>query len=179
MKEGKAEKMRSDTLKRTFVKGMGAVAGVALLGGLATACDTYTPSASNVATVEGNAPWMTTPSANSSSGPATVVNLTIENINTPEGSEPTYIGPNGKGAADLFSVPAGKEIQVVVDNKSAMPHTFTVAQLGLNIAIAPEATAKFTFTAKAAGTYSWYCSIPCGSWVMSHAGYMKGDFKVT
>ncbi len=170
--------MRSETVKRTFVRSVGAVAGVVLMGGLATACDTYVPSASNVATVQGNAPWMATPSANSSSGPAQVVNLTIEDINTPQGSQPAYVGPNGKGAPDLFTAAVGKEVQVVVVNKDAMPHTFTVAQLGLNITIAPEATTKFTFVAKTAGVYSWYCSIPCGSWVMSNAGYMKGDFQI-
>lgn len=108
-----------------------------------------------------------------------MIDVKISDITTPEGSEPAYIGPNGKGAADLFTVKAGTAVQVVVKNADAMPHTFTVPQLGLNVTIAPMATVKFSFSAKTAGTYSWYCAVPCGSWVMSHAGYMKGDFKVT
>ena len=156
----------------------GTVAGLALIGGLAAACGTTASSASQVATIDGNAPWMTTPSANSSSGPSQVVNVTIEDVTTPDGSEPAFVGPNGKGAADLFSATAGKEVQVVVINKDAMPHTFTVTQLGLNVTIAPAATTKFTFVAKTGGTYTWYCAIPCGSWVMSNVGYMKGNFKV-
>ncbi len=169
---------KSSSTRSLLMRTAGAAAGLVFAGGIAAACGGAAPSAMQVATVDGNAPWMTTPSANSSSSPAQVVNLTIEDITTPEGSEPAYIGPNGKGAADLFSASAGKEVQVVVTNKDAMPHTFTVSQLGLNVTIAPEGTAKFTFVAKTAGTYTWYCAIPCGSWVMSNVGYMKGDFKI-
>lgn len=154
------------------------IAGLALLGGITAACGGATPSANQITPMNGNAPWMTTPSASSGSGAAQVINVTIQDITTPEGSEPAYVGPNGKGVADLFSATAGKEVQVVVVNKDAMPHSFTVSQLGLNFTIASASTTKVTFIAKTAGTYSWYCSIPCGSWVMSHVGYMKGDFKV-
>ncbi len=154
------------------------IAGLALVGGIAAACGGTTSSANQMATMNGNAPWMTIPSANQGSAPGQVLNVTIEDITTPQGSQPAFVGPNGKGAADLFSATAGKEVQVVVQNKDAMPHTFTVTQLGLNVTIAPEGTAKFSFTAKTAGTYAWYCAIPCGSWVMSNPGYMKGDFKV-
>lgn len=168
----------SKTRKSGWAKRAGIIAGLALIGGFAAACGGTASSVSQVATVEGNAPWMTTPSANSGSGPGEVVNLTIQDISTPEGSEPTYIGPNGQGAADLFTAAVGKEVQVVVTNKDAMPHTFTAPDLGLNVTISPESTTKFTFVAKTAGTFSWYCSIPCGSWVMSNAGYMKGDFKI-
>ncbi len=164
--------------KRLFTRQAATIAGLAVIGGIAAACGGASTAASQVATVDGNAPWMTTPSANGASGSAQVINLTIQDVTTPQGPQPAFVGPNGKGAADLFSVSAGKQVQVVVANKDAMPHTFTVADLGLNITIAPEATTKFSFTAKAAGTYSWYCAIPCGSWVMSNPGYMKGDFKV-
>ena len=168
----------SKSTKSRWARAAGTIAGLALIGGIAAGCGSASSSAGQVATVDGNAPWMTTPSANSGSGPGEVVNLTIQDISTPEGSEPAYIGPNGQGAADLFSAAVGKEVQVVVVNKDAMPHTFTAPDLGLNVTISPESTTKFTFVAKTAGTFSWYCSIPCGSWVMSNAGYMKGDFKV-
>ncbi len=168
----------SKTKRCRWAKGVETIAGLALIGGFAAACGSTASSAGQVATVDGNAPWMTTAPANSGSGSGEVVNLTIQDISTPEGSEPAYIGPNGQGAADLFSAAVGKEVQVVVVNKDAMPHTFTAPDLGLNVTISPESTTKFTFVAKTAGTFSWYCSIPCGSWVMSHAGYMKGDFKV-
>jgi len=37
-----------------------------------------------------------------------------------------------------------------------------------------------TFTAPAkAGSYIWYCKMPCDPWAMSHLGYMIGRVKVT
>jgi FtsP/CotA-like multicopper oxidase with cupredoxin domain len=37
-----------------------------------------------------------------------------------------------------------------------------------------------TFTAPAkAGSYVWYCKMPCDAWAMSHVGYMVGRVKVT
>lgn len=37
-----------------------------------------------------------------------------------------------------------------------------------------------TFTAPAkAGSYIWYCKMPCDPWAMSHVGYMVGRVKVT
>lgn len=156
----------------------GATVILALIGVIAAGCGGTSQSANKVPTIAGNAPWMTVISANSGSGQGKVVNVSIGDQSTPEGSEPAYVGSSGKGTADLFTVKVGQEVQVVVENKDAMPHTFTVAQLGLNVTVAPEATTKLSFVAKTAGTYSWYCAIPCGSWVMSHAGYMKGYFKV-
>ncbi len=110
---------------------------------------------------------------------AQTVDLTIKDVKTPEGSEPAYVGPSGVGAASLFTAAAGKPVQVVVDNKDSMPHTFTVPSLGLNETIAPDATTTFTVTPGSAGSVTWYCSVPCGSWVMSHAGYMRGSFTVS
>jgi len=37
-----------------------------------------------------------------------------------------------------------------------------------------------TFTAPAkAGSYIWYCKMPCDPWAMAHVGYMVGRVKVT
>ena len=155
--------------------------------------------------MQGNAPWMVagqSPSGSGSgsgsssgtsggsgssagsggsggSGSAQTIDLTIKDVKTPEGSEPAYVGPGGVGAASLFTAAAGKPVQVVVDNKDSMPHTFTVPSVGLNETIAPDATTKFTVTPGSAGSVTWYCSVPCGSWVMSHAGYMRGSFTVS
>jgi hypothetical protein len=35
----------------------------------------------------------------------------------------------------------------------------------------------FTAPAKA-GSYIWYCKVPCDPWAMAHAGYMIGRVKV-
>lgn len=154
------------------------VVGLILVAGLAVACGNAAPSASPIPTMKGNAPWMTTPSTTSGSGHIQAVKLAIEDVATPEGSEPAFVGPNGKGAVDLFSVKSGQEVRVTIKNKDSMPHTFTVAQLSLNIAVGPNSTKDFSFLVGKAGTYSWRCAVPCGSWVMSHSGYMMGDFKV-
>lgn len=113
-----------------------------------------------------------------SAAPAHVVNISIKDVSTPDGPEPAYVGPNGVGAADLFTVTAGETVKVVVSNEDSMPHTFTAPGLGLNVSINPSATTTFTFTPKAAGSYQFACEVPCGPFVMSHAGYMEGSVKV-
>ena len=117
-------------------------------------------------------------SSGSGSSSSQVIDLTIKDVKTPEGSEPAYVGPSGTGAAVLFHSPAGKTVTVTVKNTDSMPHTFTVPNLNLNEDIGPNATVRFSFSAPA-GTYSWYCQVPCGNWVMSHVGYMKGSFTIT
>ncbi len=134
------------------------------------------------ATVAGGRPWWSrpaTPASGRSSAPAVVVHVSIEDVKTPEGSEPAYVGPDGKvGASNLFSVKARTEVEVVVDNESMQPHSFTSPALGLNVAIGPETKVPFRFDAPGPGSYEWYCDVPCGPWVMSHVGYMKGNVTV-
>ncbi len=141
-----------------------------------SACSS-TPQYSTVATVTGNAPWTTQPPK--PGAPNVVIKLDIKDVSTPEGQEPAYVGAGGVGAASLFSIKAGEKVEVDVNNQDSMPHTFTVDSLNLHATINPMATSSFTFVAKTAGTYSWYCEVPCGSWVMSNLGYMKGTFEVT
>lgn len=133
------------------------------------------------ATIGGH-PWFsgsTSATSKGSSTGATVVHVTIESVKTPQGSEPAYVGPSGTvGAPSLFSVKAHAQVEVVVDNHDTGPHTFTAPSLGLNVTIGPDATVTFSFDAPGAGTYTWYCEVPCGSWVMSHVGYMKGKVTV-
>ena len=41
---------------------------------------------------------------------------------------------------------------------------------------------KTTFTFHApqkAGSYEWFCAMPCDPWAMSHDGFMKGRVTVT
>ncbi|MDA8261374.1 MAG: cupredoxin domain-containing protein [Actinomycetota bacterium] len=172
-----------DRRKVVHYRGLVALATVVGLGAGLAACGGNAPQAAPTPegqVITGNAPWMSGSQASGSATAATeVVNITIKDVTTPEGSEPAYIGSGGVGAASLFSMKAGTSVQVVVDNKDAMPHTFTVPSLGFNQTIAPQAVTKFTLTAKTAGTIPWYCAIPCGGWVMSHPGYMKGSFTVT
>ncbi len=124
----------------------------------------------------GNAPWSTTTVA--ATGPSSTVKITIKNINTPEGSEPAFVGPNGVGSSNLFTVKAGSSVTVIINNQDSGPHTFTIGNLNINESISPLSVTKFKLVISAPGTYSWYCEVPCGGWVMDHTGYMKGSFQV-
>jgi plastocyanin len=87
-----------------------------------------------------------------------------------------------------FSVKAGATVKVTVYNYDDMPHSFTAAGLGVNQTIPAgggsmkEAPGKVTFTFTApmkAGSYEWYCALPCDPWAMAHEGFMKGKVTVT
>lgn len=99
------------------------------------------------------------------------------------------LGPDGNWhdaflPAD-FSVSAGATVRVTVYNYDDMPHSFTADQLGTDVTIPGGSEDKpsvttFTFRApQKAGSYLWYCAMPCDPWAMSHDGYMRGRVKVT
>jgi plastocyanin len=93
-----------------------------------------------------------------------------------------------------FAVPLGARVTVTVYNYDEGPHTITAPKLGLNVTI-PGATNEakgvpsrktFTFTAKTAGKFVWYCALPCdagqGYWDMKNPrtkiGFMAGYITV-
>jgi uncharacterized cupredoxin-like copper-binding protein len=84
-----------------------------------------------------------------------------------------------------FSVKAGSTVHVVVENYDDAEHSFTAPGLGANATIAGGSEAKaavttFTFRAPAkAGSYEWFCAIPCDPWAMNHDGFMRGFVSVT
>jgi plastocyanin len=84
-----------------------------------------------------------------------------------------------------FSVKAGATVRVTVYNYDDMPHSFTAAELGTNQTIpggSEEKPSETTFTFQApqkAGSYDWYCALPCDPWAMTHNGFMKGRVTVT
>lgn len=55
----------------------------------------------------------------------------------------------------------------------AISHTFTIAELGLNIPIPPDTVATFTYTFTKPGVYRYFCATPCGDG-MGAGGYMYG-----
>ncbi len=65
-----------------------------------------------------------------------------------------------------------------------MPHAFTDPGLGTNVEIAAggeNQPSKTTFTIHApqkAGSYEWFCALPCDPWSRSHKGFTRGDVKV-
>ena len=84
-----------------------------------------------------------------------------------------------------FSVKAGATVKVTVSNYDDMPHTFTSPGLGTNTEIAAgdeNKPSKTTFTIHApqkAGSYEWYCALPCDPFSMTHFGFMKGHVTGT
>jgi plastocyanin len=94
-----------------------------------------------------------------------------------------YTTDDGKGhdtyIPSQFTVKAGSTIKVTVSNYDEGPHTFTSPELGVNATIAPATNADkkipskttFTFTAKKAGKFRWYCALPCDAkaagWAMT------------
>jgi plastocyanin len=84
-----------------------------------------------------------------------------------------------------FSVKAGATVKVTVYNYDDMPHTFTAPGLGVNAEIAAGSEgkpSKTTFTIDApqeAGSFEWFCALPCDPWSMTHFGFMKGHVTVT
>jgi plastocyanin len=84
-----------------------------------------------------------------------------------------------------FSVKAGATVSVTVYNYDDMPHSFTADAMGVNQTIpggSEEKPSETTFTFQApqkAGSYDWYCALPCDPWAMAHDGFMKGRVTVT
>lgn len=112
-------------------------------------------------------------------GASSTIKLVVENVKTPDGQEPAFVGPNGPGAKVLFQLHVGTATTVSIVNKSGQPHTFSSSALGLDVTVPPGGgTAHFTVDPKQAGTATWDCSVPCGAWVMAQAGYMTGQVQV-
>lgn len=104
------------------------------------------------------------------------------------GSDDGEMGPDGKRhdtfrALDPTSVKVGDTVTIEVSNYDDMPHGMSFPDLGINKMIAagkdgqPTVT-RFTFTATRAGTFRWFCPIPCDGdnnmWAMTPDGAGKG-----
>jgi len=57
-------------------------------------------------------------------------------------------------------------------------HSFTIDQLNLNVPIPPDTVVVFNYTFTHAGTYRFWCAVPCGPG-MGLIGYMDGYIVVT
>jgi len=112
------------------------------------------------------------------------------------------LGPDGKGhdtyVPSHLTVKAGTPVTITVQNYDEGPHSFTITSLGINETITPHTSATqpsattFTVTFPKAGTYRWYCVIPCdakhGYWAMTtdrsghgpdQDGFMAGYVSAT
>ncbi|HEX8753325.1 MAG TPA: cupredoxin domain-containing protein [Solirubrobacterales bacterium] len=137
------------------------------------------------ARAQAKAPAASATSARSSTG-AGVQNLTV-NIKSDEEHGKRGSDGNWHDAflpAD-YSVKAGATVKMTFYNYDDMPHTFTSSELGTNVTIPagskdkPGVTTVTFHAPQKAGTYQWYCSMPCDPWAMGQDGYMRGFVKVT
>lgn len=101
----------------------------------------------------------------------------------------TVVGPDG-AKHDVFAamgsttVKVGVPVTITITNKDDVQHSLTSPGLGLNIVI-PAATDKgdgtvtYTFTPNKAGSFRWFCAIPCDTdnagWDMTSDGTGSGQ----
>lgn len=84
------------------------------------------------------------------------IELTILPVTPPRGIvDDDVLEPN-------FAVQPGVPVTLHITNYTTTVHTFTVPELGVNVAIEPGATGKplttaFTFTPNKRGVFAWHC----------------------
>ena len=56
----------------------------------------------------------------------------------------------------------GEKVKLVVTSTD-VTHGFSIAEFGVNVKLFPGRPSIIDFTADKSGTYTFYCSVPCGS----------------
>ena len=96
------------------------------------------------------------------------------------GSDDGDVGPDGKKhdtfkTSDPTAVQLGQRVTLKFTNTDEMPHSYTLLDLGINVNVpgakdGKDGSATYSFTANKAGSFRWFCAIPCdednGGWAM-------------
>jgi len=174
---------------------IGLLAATGRLGGGSSPASTTASNGSATMNGMSGSSMDATTSGTTSNGPRADVVLNYKVVGADQG----MVGPDGKkhdtfSATNLTTIQVGKPVTISIQNMDEMPHSMTAPELGLNIMI-PAAkdgkpgTVDFTFTPTKAGTFRWYCAIPCDGdthgWAMTPSakgfgqeGFMAGTINV-
>ncbi|MDP4083669.1 MAG: cupredoxin domain-containing protein [Bacillota bacterium] len=98
------------------------------------------------------------------------------------------MGPDKK-MHDVFlggdiKITKGQPVTLHFLNYDDATHTYTSADLGLNVKIngttkkGTAAETTYTFTPTKTGTFNWLCADKCDDWSMAQKGYMQGTITV-
>jgi uncharacterized cupredoxin-like copper-binding protein len=127
-------------------------------------------------------------SSTASAQSASTQTYTLEVLNGKLAGTNGITAPDGKGH-DTFvpshmTVKAGVPVTMTVYNYDEGPHTFTISSLGVNETIPAHVSdtqpsvVTFTVTFPKAGTYRFFCAMPCdaghGGWAMTTDRLGKG-----
>jgi plastocyanin len=110
------------------------------------------------AAASGAAPSASAAAASASAGPSAAGEVTNLTIGTKTGDELGF-------DPDEVSVPAGAQVKITFENRSALPHNLTFKDpitAATDPVVAPGASATVEFTAPAPGDYAWSCTIHPG-----------------
>ena len=82
-----------------------------------------------------------------------------------------------------LTMTVGTTYDVTILNYSKDGHTWTLPDLNVNAvvpvgSISSPSVTHFTVTPKKAGTYQWFCAVPCEKWSMATNGFMRGYIVV-
>ena len=96
-------------------------------------------------------------------------------------------GPDGL-VHDAFvpasvSMTKGTKYDVTIYNYDTQSHAWMLPTFNIDVMVpagsasAPSVT-HFTLTPKSAGTFQWFCPLPCDKWAMANNGFMRGYLTV-
>ena len=76
------------------------------------------------------------------------------------GGSTTIETPDMSYDPDSFSIDAGEDHEVTIDNTDTQMHTFTFEDLDVDVEIEPGESETVTLNVSDAGDYTFYCTVP-------------------